>query len=73
MAVAVLWLVFGHVAPSTGPGPSPKGTSRNLSDMNFADLVSTFLSGVALVVASVLIGLVVARFWPKRPTDGDDE
>ena len=54
MAVAVLWLALGYVAPSTGPGPSPKGTSRNLSDMDFAGLVSTFLSGVALVVASVL-------------------
>ena len=73
MAVAVLWLVFGYVAPSTELGASPKGTSRNLSNMNFAGLVWTFLRGFALVAASVLIGLVVARFWPRRSTDADDE
>jgi hypothetical protein len=32
-----------------------------------------FVRGVALVVASVLVGLLVARFWPKRPGASDDE
>jgi hypothetical protein len=73
MAIAVLWLVFGYVAPSTESGTSPKGTSRNLSNMDFAGLVSTFLWGVALVVACVLIGLAVARFWPKRLTGVNDD
>ena len=73
MALAVLWLVFGYVAPSTGPGSESKATGRNLSNMDFAGLVWMFVCGVALVAASVLIGLVVARLWPTRPGTPDDE
>ena len=73
MAVAVLWLVFGYVAAPTAPGTSAPKTGRNLSNMDFAGLVWTFLGGVGLVAACVLIGFVVARFWPKRPPDADDE
>jgi len=73
MALAVLWLVLGYVAPSTGPGNESKTTARNLSNMDFAGLVGMFVRGVALVVVSVLVGLLVARFWPKRPGASDDE
>ncbi len=72
MAIAVLWLVFGYVvSPTSAPG-TPQ-TGRNLSNMDFAGLAWTFLYGMGLVAACVLIGLAVAKLWPKRTTDADDE
>jgi hypothetical protein len=73
MAVAVMWLVFGYAAPSSGPSSSPKGTSHSLSNMNFGELVTTFLCGVALVAGCIVIGVVVAGFWPRREGGREDE
>ena len=73
MAIAVLWLVFGYIAPSTSPGTSPKETSHSFSNMNFGELVSTFLGGVALVVVATLVGALVARLWPQRKTGENDQ
>jgi hypothetical protein len=72
MAVAVMWLMFGYVAPSSGPSSSPKRTSHNLPNMSFGELATTFLCGVALVAGCIAIGVVVARFWPRREGGRED-